>query len=317
MGRVHGQRGLADPGHAVDRADDHGAGAGRVQQPVQVGGPAGEVRQVVREGARRRSGPVQRRVGPQHLPVGPDQVRAGVDAELVGQQRPGLPVEGQGVGLPAAAVERDHELPPQRLPQRGGGDQRRQLDGESGLVAGGQAQLDRRLHRGQPPVVQPGGRGPQRPAVDPGQGRAAPERERGGQPGQRPGRGQVGEPGQVEGVEVAGPEPVAGADGVDPAGQPGPQPGDRLVHLVGRGRRRFGVPERVGQLVQPGHGPAGQQQRRQRLAGPRSADRHGAPGVVGHLQRPEHPELHAATVGPAPTRSGRSIPNRHATDEQS
>lgn len=90
---------------------------------------------------------------------------------------------------------------------------------------------------------------------------------------------------------------------LDPAGQPGPQPGDRLVHLVGR---RLAVPERVGQLTQADQAATGEQQRRQRLVGLRSARPDRAAGVVGDLQRTEHPELHARD-GRAPARTIRSV----------
>jgi len=59
-----------------------------VQQPVEVVPAAGEVGQVVRQGARRpRPVRLQRRVGSQDLLVQPDQFRTGVETELLSQQR--------------------------------------------------------------------------------------------------------------------------------------------------------------------------------------------------------------------------------------
>ena len=48
----------------------------------------------------------------------PPQRLAGVDAELAGEQVADMAVGGQRVALPAAPVQRQHELAVQPLPQR-------------------------------------------------------------------------------------------------------------------------------------------------------------------------------------------------------
>ena len=45
------------------------------------------------------------------------QVEAGIDAELLGQHALSFLVHAQGFGLPAAAVQRDHQQPAHPLPQ--------------------------------------------------------------------------------------------------------------------------------------------------------------------------------------------------------
>ena len=62
--------------------------------------------------------PVQRRVVGQDRLVQVLQCFPGVDAELSGEQVAGAPVGGERLGLPAAAIQRQHELAVQPLPQR-------------------------------------------------------------------------------------------------------------------------------------------------------------------------------------------------------
>ena len=104
MRGVHGERGLADAGHPVDRGDHHGRAG--VQQPLQVTAAAGEVRQVVRQRARwPRPVRLQRRVRPQDLLVQPDQLGARVEAQLVGEAVAQVGVARQGLGLAAGGVQ--------------------------------------------------------------------------------------------------------------------------------------------------------------------------------------------------------------------
>ena len=221
----------------------------------------------------------------------PDQFRTGVEAELLSQQRAGLGVHAERLGLPAAAVERGHQLAAQGLPQRVLGDQRRQLGGDRVRLPGGQPQVGQPLQHREPAVVQRGRGGTQRPAVHAGQRAAAPERERRRQGGDLGAAGQLLEPGHVE-PAGPGPDPVAASVGVDRAGDAPAQPADELVHLVHRGRRRLGVPERVDQRVEADDPAAGQQQRGQRFLGLRTADRD-TPAAAADLDRAEEEELHA------------------------
>ena len=79
---------------------------------------------------------------PQRLP--------GIDPELVGEQIADTPVSGQRVGLPAAAVQRQHELAVQPLPQRMVGDQPLQFGGDRAVPAKRQVSLDPGLPGGEP-----------------------------------------------------------------------------------------------------------------------------------------------------------------------
>ena len=65
-----------------------------------------------------------------------------VEAQLVGQHPPGVPVRGERVGLAPAAVERQHQLRAQRLAQRMLPDQRLQLGHQLGMTAEGEVGLD-------------------------------------------------------------------------------------------------------------------------------------------------------------------------------
>ena len=74
--------------------------------------------------------PVERRVVGQDGCVQALQRFSGVDAEFAGEQVAGTPVGGERLGLPATAIQRQHELAVQPLPQRMLGGQPLQLAGE-------------------------------------------------------------------------------------------------------------------------------------------------------------------------------------------
>ena len=74
--------------------------------------------------------PVKRGVVSEDGGVQALQGLAGVDAEFTGEQVAHPPVGGQRVGLPDAAIQRQHELAVQPLPQRVPGGQAIQLGGE-------------------------------------------------------------------------------------------------------------------------------------------------------------------------------------------
>ena len=84
----------------------------------------------------------------------PPQRLPGVDAELAGEQVADMAVGGQRVGLPAAPVQRQHELAVQPLPQRMVGGQLLQLGGERVVPAQRQVGVDPGLERGQPQLLQ-------------------------------------------------------------------------------------------------------------------------------------------------------------------
>jgi hypothetical protein len=80
--------------------------------------------------------------------------RAGVDAEFVCQGASG-PVEGvERLALPPGPVQGQHQLAPQRLPERVSGDQIFQFADHLEVASGGQLGLDALLHRAQPGLLQ-------------------------------------------------------------------------------------------------------------------------------------------------------------------
>jgi hypothetical protein len=146
---------------------------------------------------------------------------AGLRAELVQEVLPGVAERGQCLGLPAALVQRDHELRAQPFAQRELLDQPGQVRDERGVLAASQLDLDPLLPRGGMQIGQPGaGRVEDRPG-QPGQRVAAPQRQAGTQGvgglAEPAGRALVGGPGDrgLELVDVDGavgdPQHVAAA----------------------------------------------------------------------------------------------------------
>ena len=103
---------------------------------------------------------------------------ARLDAELLGEEVPRVPVGGEGLRLPAAPVQRQHQQVAQPLPQRELGHEAEQLGHQPRVLAQLQADLRGRLQRGGALLVQPfPGRVEER-AVQPGQRRSAPQFQR-------------------------------------------------------------------------------------------------------------------------------------------
>jgi hypothetical protein len=168
--------------------------------------------------------------------------RAGVDAELLGQGLPGPSVGLQGFGLPARAVQGQHELAVETLPQRMGRHQRLQLTNQLGVATQGKLGLDRILHGGQAALLQPhhlplaaGSQG------DVGEGRPPPQPDCVAQQPCRPSwitggqRGPTlsGQPLKAGKIELLGAnvDQVAGRLGAQHPPGPSPGPG-RLQHLA-------------------------------------------------------------------------------------
>ena len=84
----------------------------------------------------------------------PAQVRPGVDAELLDQDRAGPLVGQQRIGLPTRAIQRQHELRPQPLPQRLLADQPLQLGHQLPMTPQPQLRLDPILQGDQPELGQ-------------------------------------------------------------------------------------------------------------------------------------------------------------------
>ena len=158
--RLEREPGLADAARADERQQP---GAGPHQQLAYLLQLALTADQVAGGGGQRRG----RRLGAGR-PVGvelgvvredhalqPAQLGARLDPQLVDQHAPALAHDLQRLGLPAASVERDHQVPAQPLAQRLFGHQRPQLPHEVGVAAfgdlGGEPLLDR-LH---PQLLEP------------------------------------------------------------------------------------------------------------------------------------------------------------------
>ena len=131
--------------------------------------------------------------------VQPPQLRAGLDAHALDERRPGLPVRLQRVRLAAGAVQREHPLRVQRLPQRLLEHEPLELADHLAVPAGGEVELDRQLDGRQPQLLQPADLGGgERLAGDVVERGAAPQGERLA----RPAAGH--EPLEARDVEVVG-----------------------------------------------------------------------------------------------------------------
>jgi hypothetical protein len=107
------------------------------------------------------------------------QVRGRFQAQLFGQCAAEVVVDLKRVGLPSAAVQREHELPAQALAQRMLADQGAQLGREFAGRAESQARLGAFLQAGQVQLLQPGDLGLREGLItEIGQRRAAPQRQR-------------------------------------------------------------------------------------------------------------------------------------------
>jgi hypothetical protein len=324
---MDGQRGLADAGHAGDRRDhDRGIPAVLLREQLvelfEVLLPAGEPGDVGGQLPGRRRGRDRRailrrrrlaRVVVEDRGELPLQRQGRVEAELVGEADPHIVVDLEGVGLPAGAVQGEHQLADQPLPERVGRHQLGEVADHLVVAAEPQLQLEALLDRGEPLLVEPRRRRFDGPAVQAEQRRPAPEPERGPQHadrlrelavgGQRRGPGHPLR--EDLGVQLAGPglDPVAAAVGDDrgvAVTQPPAQGGDVVLHLAAGGRGRTAIPDRVDQVVERDHLSRVGQQHREQRARPPAAQRHRA-RVGDDLQRPEDAELHPPP-SPAPRR---------------
>src|SRR5205085_7206732 len=102
-----------------------------------------------------------------------------LDPELLDEQPAAGAVGGERLGLPAGAVERDHELPAELLAQRLLLDERLELGDEPLVPAELELGLDPRLEGAEPELGQPPSRRPrERLAAELRDARPPPERER-------------------------------------------------------------------------------------------------------------------------------------------
>ena len=130
-------------GEALVRADVAIGGRGRAPPPV----------------GRER----QRRVLREDRPFELLQLEPGLEPELVVQAVPRLPVHLEPVGLPAAAVEREHQLRPETLAERVVGAERFELGHERQVAAERELGVDALLDRGEAQLLEPLGLDPCEP----------------------------------------------------------------------------------------------------------------------------------------------------------
>ena len=231
------------------------------------------------------------------------QVRRRLDAEPFDERAVRVAVGGERVGLAAGAVERQHQLAAQALPQRMCLDQRLELPGDLGVAADREIGLDALAEAADPQILQPRDLGLREALVgDVGERRPAPQLERRAERRRgvpRHAARQLLAPApqlrlEAVGVERARCEPhgVAAALGAhELLADRRPQPRHHDLDRVAGVLRRLRLPELVEHAVE-GHGVAAvhdqQREQRQRAAA-RDA---GSPAAVEvDLDRTEDPEL--------------------------
>ena len=184
--RVHGQRGLAHPGHALDDPDPRPVARSRHEQ-AEFLIAADEVDHLRGQRVRRR--------GPAELPAGAGETggagQFGIVAEhplmqlsqrgprlgalFVDELATGVPVQAECLSRPAAAVQSGHLVRDERLVQRVLGQQVAELTDHVGVPAEVQLTLDPFQNR-RPPLFLQAGPHPGHPvAADPGEWLAAPQ----------------------------------------------------------------------------------------------------------------------------------------------
>jgi len=133
-------------------------------------------RQRDRAGTRFRR--VQARVAGDDVVLEPLQRRTGLQAQLVDHHPPGLLVDRERLGGPAAAVQGEHQLAAQALAQRIPPGQLGQLTDQLMMPAQVNFQGQPVFDGGGPLLIEPGRRGPDEQAVDTLEGRPPPQPER-------------------------------------------------------------------------------------------------------------------------------------------
>ena len=243
----------------------------------------------------------------------PLELRSRLDADLVDQRGPGVPIGLECVGLAARAVQRQHQLAAQPLAVRLVRDQRLELADQLTVSAGVQIAVDRLLDRRLPQRFQPADlRGRERLVRDVLQGPAPPQRQR---LARRPAIDQALE---APRVDVLGRQPQlvpvrAGDDrrAVAARLQRAAQPRDVRPQRLRRGRWELLPPQALHQPV-GGHGRRHVQgEHREQRARLRTAQWHRPPIDAG-LHGSEQPYVHA--IVPAATLSAPRPPRNRVAD---
>ena len=231
------------------------------------------------------------------------QRRGWFQAQFLAEGGPELAVDLQGLGLPAAAVQGEHELAAQPLAQRVPGHHPAEFGGERAGDAERQLRLVAFFQARQPEFFQPADLGlRERLVAEVGQRRAAPQRHRLVEQLRGLGRAARGErvpaledelP-ELGGVQLGreDPQQVAGRGGDQAAGrQQPPQPGDRRLQRVRRAGRDVLAPQVDQQLLARQHLVGVQQQVSEHGTLPDAADRD-LPAAVLQMERAEDPYPH-------------------------
>jgi hypothetical protein len=243
---------------------------------------------------------------PEDLQLESLQRRPRVDAELLDQRPAPALVHVQRVGLPATAVEREHQLAAQALAEHVLGDQRLELRHKLALAAERQVRVDAVLERREPQLLQPRDLALRvRLAAELGERLAVPERERVAQERRPLGRIVVlPRPGdqrlEPRGVDLVrrDVQQITGRARPDPLGADQlAQARDMPVQRGLRRARRLLAPQRLDQL-RAGHDlrPAQEQHREERpLLGARRSH---VKATLDDAQRTKQIELHLCRLSP-------------------
>lgn len=228
-----------------------------------------------------------------------------LDTSVLDEPVPSLLVRLEGVGLPAGLVQRGHQLPPEALAGRVRPHEALQLTDEGCAVTERQPSVHASLDGGQTQLGEAhrlgGGDGK---ALELGQRLAAPPRQRVIERGARlpcVAGGERRTPSCDEDLEATSVkcvgldlEPVPSADGPDrPARQGATKVRDVGLERLGRRAGWHVAPQVSDELACRDRlsGSQGQRREYRPLLGTADLD---ARAVHGHLERPEHPHLHAA-----------------------
>ena len=306
---------LAHPARARDQHEPAGAAARApplLAQRIELGLPARQRRagvelgrQLDRVGRRR----IELGVLAQDRLVQAPQLRAGLHADLLHQHRSRLAVGVERLRLPTAAIQGQHALRVQALPQRVLGHQRVELADDLAVPAGGQVTVDRQLERRDTKLVQTADLGRRERLVRHiRQRRAAPQTQR---VARRARRDELLEAPRIQ-LPVAEPQLVTAParddlGAVATVGERLAQLRDVQLHHLGRCGRRLLTPEPPDEPIRRDRRTGVQrQQREQRPWLPRADEHRLAAGACLHgsenadVHIAPQRSLHEATVLPLP-----------------
>ena len=246
----------------------------------------------------------------EHRLLQPPQALARLDAQVLDQRMARVLVGLQGIRLPVAAIQREHELRAQALAVRMLADERLEAAHDLGVAAEREVRVGELLLRRDPELLEAADLRLREMLVgEVRQRRPAPQGEPALQRRGRRRRAAGGElapalleqPLEAAGVQLLRPDGqhvavIAGGEGAAAARERLPQPRDLHVEHARRGVRRRVAPELVDHaLRREGLVGVDEQQGEQRsLTAP--AERDGAPGV-DHLERAEDAVLNGIGVG--------------------